>query len=100
MVRTIKAKFANGVFEPLEPTVLAEVMITISTPSDRPADDPLRGTSGGLARFDRRRRSQTRYLHRSADRDPPTRRAVNLAYVIDTDWIIDHSMASSRSPAD
>jgi len=50
MVRTIKAKFANGVFEPLEPTVLAEgaeVMITISTPSDRPTNDPLGETSGG-----------------------------------------------------
>jgi len=49
MVRTIKAKFANGVFKPLEPTALAEgaeVMITISTPSDRPTEDPLRETSG------------------------------------------------------
>src|SRR2546421_7426029 len=50
MVRTIKAKFANGVFEPLEPTALAEgaeVMITISTPSDRPTDGLLQETSGG-----------------------------------------------------
>jgi len=50
MVRTIRAKFANGVFEPLEPTAVAEgaeVMITISTPSDTPADNPLRETSGG-----------------------------------------------------
>lgn len=52
MVRTIKAKFSNGVFEPLEPEVAdivgegEEVLITISTlPTE--LGDPFTDTSGG-----------------------------------------------------
>jgi predicted DNA-binding antitoxin AbrB/MazE fold protein len=52
MVRTIKAKYSKGVFEPLE-TVVAEmvsegeeVLITISTIS-AVSGDPLKETSGG-----------------------------------------------------
>ena len=50
MVQTIKAKFANGVFEPLEPSAVtegAEVLITISTASATPVGDPSRDTAGG-----------------------------------------------------
>ncbi len=53
MVRTIKARFLKGVFQPLDPhgTALVkegeEVLITITTaPEERPGD-PLRETAGG-----------------------------------------------------
>ena len=52
MVRTIRAKFSRGVFEPLEPAAGMvpegqEVLITISTESTAPAGDPIRDTAGG-----------------------------------------------------
>ncbi|MBI3989953.1 MAG: DUF104 domain-containing protein [candidate division NC10 bacterium] len=53
MIRTIKAKFSKGVFEPLEPEVAEmvregeEVFITISTSSMALAGDPLKETAGG-----------------------------------------------------
>lgn len=53
MVRTIRAKFSRGVFEPLEPATLdivcegQEVLITISTESSAVAGDPIRDTAGG-----------------------------------------------------
>lgn len=53
MVRTIRARFSEGVFKPLEPAVAdvvtegEEVMITISTSPAAPAGDPLRDTAGG-----------------------------------------------------
>ena len=53
MVRTIRAKFSRGVFEPLEPTAAEivregqEVFITISTESAALAGDPIRDTAGG-----------------------------------------------------
>ena len=53
MVRTIRAKFSRGVFEPLEPAVAGmvrerqEVLITISTESAALAGDPIRDTAGG-----------------------------------------------------
>jgi hypothetical protein len=53
MVRTIRAKFSHGVFEPLEPAVTEmvgegqEVLLTISTEPAAPAGDPLRDTAGG-----------------------------------------------------
>ena len=53
MVRTIRAKFSRGVFEPLEPAVVEivregqEVFITISTESAALAGDPIRDTAGG-----------------------------------------------------
>ena len=52
MVRTIRAKFSRGVFEPLEPAAAGmvresqEVLITISTESAAPGD-PIRDTAGG-----------------------------------------------------
>lgn len=52
MVRTIKARFSKGVFEPLETEVADmvregdEVLITISTMPTAPGD-PLMETSGG-----------------------------------------------------
>ena len=52
MVRTIRAKFSRGVFEPLEPAAGMvpegqEVLITISTESADLAGDPIRDTAGG-----------------------------------------------------
>ena len=53
MVRTIRAKFSRGVFEPLEPAAAEmvregqEVLITISTESAALAGDPIRDTAGG-----------------------------------------------------
>ena len=53
MVRTIRAKFSRGVFEPLEPATPdivregQEVLITISTESGPVAGDPIRDTAGG-----------------------------------------------------
>lgn len=53
MVRTIRAKFSRGVFEPLEPAAAEmiregeEVLITISTESAAPAGGPIRDTAGG-----------------------------------------------------
>lgn len=53
MVRTIRAKFSRGVFEPLEPAAAGmvpegqEVLITISTESAALAGDPIRDTAGG-----------------------------------------------------
>ena len=53
MVRTIRAKFSRGVFEPLEPAAAEmvregqEVLITISTESTALAGDPIRDTAGG-----------------------------------------------------
>lgn len=55
MVRTIKAKFSKGVFEPLEPAIAdtiregEEVLITISTGPTAPTRDPLGETAGGWA---------------------------------------------------
>ncbi|MBM3219070.1 MAG: hypothetical protein FJZ38_10375 [Candidatus Rokubacteria bacterium] len=52
MTRTIRAKFANGVFEPLDPTVRElvhdgdEVTLTIDTGPSAPGD-PLLDTAGG-----------------------------------------------------
>jgi hypothetical protein len=52
MVRTIRAKFSRGVFEPLEPAVGEmvregqEVLITISTEPATLAGDPIRDTAG------------------------------------------------------
>ena len=53
MVRTIRAKFSRGVFEPLEPAVPEmiregqEVLITISTEPSGGAGDPIRDSAGG-----------------------------------------------------
>ena len=53
MVRTIRAKFSRGVFEPLEPATPdivregQEVLITISTESGAVTGDPIRDTAGG-----------------------------------------------------
>jgi predicted DNA-binding antitoxin AbrB/MazE fold protein len=53
MVRTIRARFARGVFEPLEPTAAEivregqEVLITISTEPVALAGDPIRDTARG-----------------------------------------------------
>jgi predicted DNA-binding antitoxin AbrB/MazE fold protein len=53
MVRTIRAKFSRGVFEPLEPAAAGmvregqEVLITISTESVALVGDPIRDTAGG-----------------------------------------------------
>ena len=53
MVRTIRAKFSCGVFEPLEPAAAdmvhegQEVLITISTESAALRGDPIRDTAGG-----------------------------------------------------
>ena len=53
MVRTIRAKFSRGVFEPLEPAAAEmmregqEVLITISTEPAAIAGDPIRDTVGG-----------------------------------------------------
>jgi predicted DNA-binding antitoxin AbrB/MazE fold protein len=52
MVRTIRAKFSGGVFEPLEPAAAEmvregqEVLITISTELAGVAGDPIRETAG------------------------------------------------------
>lgn len=53
MVRTIRARFSKGVFEPLEPDVVStlsegdEVLITVSTGLGAETPDPLAGTAGG-----------------------------------------------------
>ena len=53
MVRTIRARFSKGVFEPLEPDVSRilnegdEVLITVSTPIEPEAPDPLVASAGG-----------------------------------------------------
>jgi predicted DNA-binding antitoxin AbrB/MazE fold protein len=53
MVRTIRAKFSKGVFQPLEPAVAdairegEEVLITISTPATVLTGDPVAETAGG-----------------------------------------------------
>ena len=53
MVRTIRARFSKGVFEPLEPDVARtlnegdEVLITVSTPREAEAADPLLDSAGG-----------------------------------------------------
>ncbi len=53
MIRTIKAKFSKGVFEPIDPEVAEmvqegeEVFITISTSPTAPARHPLKETAGG-----------------------------------------------------
>jgi hypothetical protein len=54
MTRTIKARFSNGVFHPLEPAAADlvnegdEVTLTIETASPTtPSGDPLRDTAGG-----------------------------------------------------
>jgi len=53
MMKTIRAKFSRGVFEPLEPAVAdligegEEVLITISTARAPSIGDPLRDTAGG-----------------------------------------------------
>jgi hypothetical protein len=52
MVRTIRARFSKGVFEPLEPeatTVLhegEEVLLTVSTPTTDDLADAIAGTAG------------------------------------------------------
>ena len=52
MVRTIRARFSKGVFEPLEPeatTVLhegEEVLLTVSTPAVDDLADAIAGTAG------------------------------------------------------
>lgn len=57
MRRAIRARFSNGVFEPLEPTVHdfvtegEEVTVTIETGPAAPSGDPLHATAG-LARSD------------------------------------------------
>lgn len=51
MVRTIRARFSKGVFEPLEPEVTTalhegeEVLLTVSTPASGEADS-IAGTAG------------------------------------------------------
>lgn len=53
MVRTIRARFAKGVFEPFEPADADtlnegdEVLITVSTPPGADAVDPLLESAGG-----------------------------------------------------
>ena len=53
MVRTIRAKFSRGVFEPLEPAAAGmvregeEVFITISTEPVAMAGNSIRDTAGG-----------------------------------------------------
>ena len=52
MVRTIRARFSKGVFEPLEPeatTILhegEEVLLTVSAPESADLADPIAGTAG------------------------------------------------------
>lgn len=52
MVRTIRARFSKGVFEPLEPeatTILhegEEVLLTVSAPERGDLGDPITGTAG------------------------------------------------------
>ena len=47
MVRTIRARFSQGVFEPLEPEVATalhegeEVLLTVSTPASGDPADPI-----------------------------------------------------------
>ena len=54
MVRTIRARFSKGVFEPLEPEVPTalhegeEVLLTVSTPAGGDLADPIAGTAGAL----------------------------------------------------
>ena len=53
MVRTIRARFSGGVFEPLEGAAAEmiregqEVLIMISTEPTALTDDPIRDTAGG-----------------------------------------------------
>ncbi len=53
MVRTIRARFSRGVFEPLEPDVARalnegdEVLITVSTSVEAEAADPFADSAGG-----------------------------------------------------
>jgi predicted DNA-binding antitoxin AbrB/MazE fold protein len=52
VVRTIRARFSKGVFEPLEPEVTTalhegeEVLLTVSTPASGDLADPIAGTAG------------------------------------------------------
>jgi Protein of unknown function DUF104 len=52
VVRTIRARFPKGVFEPLEPEVTTalhegeEVLLTASTPASGDLADPIPGTAG------------------------------------------------------
>ncbi len=52
VVRTIRARFSKGVFEPLEPEVTTalhegeEVLLTVSTPASSDLADPIAGTAG------------------------------------------------------
>jgi predicted DNA-binding antitoxin AbrB/MazE fold protein len=52
VVRTIRARFSKGVFEPLEPEVTTalhegeEVLLTVSTPASGELADPITGTAG------------------------------------------------------
>lgn len=53
MLRTIRARFSNGVFGPLEPEAVVglregeEVLLTVSTPLSDDATDSLGETAGG-----------------------------------------------------
>ena len=52
MVRTIRARFSKGVFEPLEPDVTTalhegeEVLLTVSTSASGDRADPIAATAG------------------------------------------------------
>ena len=52
MLRTIRARLSNGVFESLEPEAIVglregdEVLLTVSAPVSDEATDPLGGTAG------------------------------------------------------
>jgi predicted DNA-binding antitoxin AbrB/MazE fold protein len=79
VVRTIRARFSKGVFEPLEPEVTTalhegeEVMLTVSTSAT--GEDPIAGTAGawkGLVD------DETLKRHISADRLVTTRPSVRL----------------------
>ena len=69
MLRTIRAKFSRGVFEPLEPAAAEivregqEVLITISTESAALTGNPIRETASGwkdLIDADALKRNNTR----------------------------------------
>jgi hypothetical protein len=81
VVRTIRARFSKGVFEPLEPEVTTalhegeEVMLTVSTSATGNLGDPIAGTAGawkGLVD------GETLKRHISADRLVTTRPSVHL----------------------
>jgi predicted DNA-binding antitoxin AbrB/MazE fold protein len=81
VVRTIRARFSKGVFEPLEPEVTTalhegeEVMLTVSTSPTEDPGDPIVGTAGawkGLVDGEALKR------HISADRLVTTRPSVRL----------------------